>query len=426
MGKRLWEKQTCRTLAIVLSCSLLLLCGCAEDGRAQQEEKADGYDDGVTLDYYIWSDEETYVRKVVEAWNALQGREAVRLHVIPNGEHDDWLRDYNESVGADIVGLRGNSHVVKLQQRGLLLGLREYLRESDLDVTAYGNMYNSITIDNEFYAIPTRSTCWVLYYNLELFDQAGIPYPGQMTWQEYEELALTMTRGDGDDKIWGGYFPMWIPQFSAIQKGYYLLDDDMESVRESLELMDRLYRNSHMSYEDIRIRDNDYCQDFEKGNIAMMVNGEWLANQFVEDEAEGIYVPEWGVAPVPVPRGVEAGTTVGMYQFAGITTTCPCPEEAFAFLEFSCGKQGAKIYARDAIIPAYSDEEIRQIYEEALGRESAEVFFEAKRIVEQPMWNDYDLLIEEFRRLADEYLMGELSVDETMERFEGYREEILQ
>ena len=156
-----------------------------------------------------------------------------------------------------------------------------------------------------------------------------------------------------------------------------------------------------------------------------MVNGEWLANQFLEDEAEGVYVPQWGVAPVPVPQGVEAGTTVGMYQFAGITTGCSCPEEAFAFLEFSCGKQGARIYARDAIIPAYSDEEIRQIYEEALGRESAEVFFEATRIMEQPMWNDYDMLIEKFRSLTEEYFTGEISLDEMMENFENSREEIL-
>ena len=425
MEKRFWKKRVCGTLAVVLACTMLLLYGSSREESAQQGENEAVNNEKITLDYFIWSDEETYVREVVEAWNALQGWEAIRLHVVPNGEHEDWVNNYDQSVGADIVGLRGNSHVVKFQQRGFLLGLREYLKESDLDVTAYGNMYGEIAIDNEFYAMPTRSTCWVLYYNRELFDEAGVPYPEQMTWQEYEELALTMTRDNGEGKIWGGYFPVWIPQFCAVQKGYYLLDDDMGPVRESLEMMERLYRDSHMPYEDIRLRDNDYCQDFEKGNIAMMINGEWLVNQFLEDETEGVHVPEWGIAPVPVPQGVEAGTTVGMYQFAGITSNCPCPEEAFAFLEFSCGKQGAKIYARDAIIPAYSDAEIRQIYEETVDGESAKVFFEAKRIVEQPMWNGYDMLIEKFKIFADEYLTGEISLEEAMGRFESYRKEVL-
>ena len=426
MGKSFPKKQVCRAFVMVLTCVSFLLCGCTGEEYVQHAKSEAGCDEDFTLDYYIWSDEETYVRKVVEAWNALQGREAVRLYVIPDDEHDDWVENYGESVGADLVGLRGNSHVIKFQQRGFLLGLREYLKASDLDVTAYGNMYNAITIDNEFYALPTRSTCWVLYYNKELFDQAGVPYPEQMTWEEYEELALTMTKDSEDEKIWGGYFPLWIPQFCAIQKGYYLLDDDMEPTRDSLELIKRLYRDSHMPYEEFRLRDNDYCQDFEKGNIAMMVNGEWLANQLLEDEAEGISVPEWGVAPVPVPQGVEAGTTLGMYQFAGITSSCACPEEAFAFLEFLCGKQGAEIYVRDAIIPAYSDEEIREIYEEMLGEESTKVFFEAKRVMEQPMWNDYDALLEKFRSLADLYFRDELSLDEVMKRFENDRRDILQ
>ena len=95
-------------------------------------------------------------------------------------------------------------------------------------------------------------------------------------------------------------------------------------------------------------------------------------------------------------------------------------------MEFLCGKQGAEIYVRDAIIPAYSDEEIREIYEEMLGEESTKVFFEAKRVMEQPMWNDYDALLEKFRSLADLYFRDELSLDEVMKRFENDRRDILQ
>ena len=40
------------------------------------------------LKFSIWSDEETYVRKVVDAYNALKGGEEIILEVIPNGEHE--------------------------------------------------------------------------------------------------------------------------------------------------------------------------------------------------------------------------------------------------------------------------------------------------------------------------------------------------
>ena len=83
MKKRFWKKQNRIIFAMVLVCMSFLLYGCGEDGRMGQAVGEANCSDDITLDYYIWSDEETYVRKVVEAWNALQGREAVRLYVIP-------------------------------------------------------------------------------------------------------------------------------------------------------------------------------------------------------------------------------------------------------------------------------------------------------------------------------------------------------
>ena len=46
--------------------------------------------------------------------------------------------------------------------------------------------------------------------------------------------------------------------------------------------------------------------------------------------------------------------------------------------------------------------------------------------MEQPMWNDYDALLEKFRSLADLYFRDELSLDEVMKRFENDRRDILQ
>ena len=72
MKKRFWKKQNGKILAMVLIGMSFLLYGCGEDGHmGQAVGESDGSSD-ITLNYYIWSDEETYVRKVVEAWNALQ------------------------------------------------------------------------------------------------------------------------------------------------------------------------------------------------------------------------------------------------------------------------------------------------------------------------------------------------------------------
>ena len=408
----------------------LLIClplsGCAAVDEADETQMTVALEEQETLNFYIWSDEESYVRQVTEAYNMLKGWEAVRLHVIPNDEHEEWLANYDPDCGADLVGLRGNANLVEMQSKGALLGLSQYLKNGELDVTTFGNMYNEIIYQGEYYAVPTRSTCWVLYYNKELFDEAGIPYPGEMTWEEYLALAEQMTWGEGEAQVWGGYFPPWIYHMSAIQSGYYLLDDDLEPVEESLELLNRLYESgTHVPYEQIKDRGDDCRYDFEKGNIAMMVNGEWLVNMLLEDEAAGHSVPDWDIAPLPVPEGVEVGTTVGMYQFAAITSTCSRPDEAFEFLTFLSGQQGAEIYARNAVIPAFSSDEIVEIYAEASGTKHSDIFFDAKKIQEQPMWYGYDRLLSMFKEYADKYLSGEDSLRHVMDDFEEERREVL-
>lgn len=54
------------------------------------------------------------------------------------------------------------------QEEGLLLELNDYLARSPLDTTAYGNMFGTYAIDDRYYGLPTRCTCWVLYYNKDL------------------------------------------------------------------------------------------------------------------------------------------------------------------------------------------------------------------------------------------------------------------
>lgn len=415
-----FKKPRKRILSALLSGILLAGSLAAAEGFA-----AETTDTGTgALKFSIWSDEETYVRKVVDAYNALKGGEEIILEVIPNGDHEDWLNNYSDEYEVDIIGLRGNTHLLQLQQQGYLLGLSDQIQSSNLDITAYGTMFNEIVYEGEYYALPTRSTCWALYYNKELFDEMGMEYPGQMTWEEYLELAQKISAEN--EGVWGGYYPPWIYHMMAIQQGYYLLDDDLEPVRESLEFLQRAYESgSHMPFDDVKDRGDDARYDFQKGNIAMIINGEWLANMFLEDEANGLDVPEWDIAPMPVPDGVEAGTTYGMYQFAGITSRCSDPEKAFEFLQFLCGEQGALIYAKNAIIPGYSNEEIQKAYMEAVGTEQASVFFESQKIQEQPMWYGYDQLMNLFEDDARAFMEGQYTLDEVIQLFDEQRLDIL-
>ena len=64
-----------------------------------------------------------------------------------------------------------------------------------------GTLYNCFGIP----ALPFRSDIWVLYYNKDIFDNAGVDYPtNDMTWEAYDQLARTVADNTPGEEIYGG------------------------------------------------------------------------------------------------------------------------------------------------------------------------------------------------------------------------------
>ncbi|WP_165443916.1 extracellular solute-binding protein [Lachnoclostridium sp. Marseille-P6806] len=405
-----------------------LLGGCSPAPEIQLSSALS--EEPITLNVCVWADELTYVTAAADAYNAISKDVAVRVLPLSNDDYDQHVDDVLiDSAVYDLVGIKGIAKTVQLANKDLILDLTDYIRDSiarnTIDTTAYGNMFNDITYQDRYYAIPTRTTCWALFYNKELFDQANLPYPGQMTWAEYTDLAQKLT--DSKNNIYGGYFLPWIPNCIALQGGSYLTDDDTSPLRQSLQLLNSLYATSHISYyemEDVENPPENVYNTFEDGRVAMVPNGEWMVNLLLQDEAAGKSIPDWDIAPMPVSPGQENGSTWGQYQYMSICSSTKHPVEAFDFLLFLCGRPGAEIYANHAIIPAYSDDQIAVSYQKAAGHDSAHYFFESKKMQEQLPIPGYQETIEIFNREAKSYFAGEQTLDEAMEHFETERSAI--
>lgn len=409
----------------------LCCCGKNTGAKAQKGSEAETGAELAELEYYVWGDEEKYSKKVVDSFNAIYPNIRVNLHVLKNEIYDDSIGSVIESdEQVDVLGIRGVTKIFAYQQENYLLDLTDYLKQSDLDLTNYGNMIYSYTINDAYYGLPTRSTYWVLYYNKEIFRKAGLSYPGQMTWEEYARTAKLLTNDkEGDEKVWGGYFTNWIYYFMGLQRQNYLYDDDISETMESLQWLNRFYNEdqSHMPLKDvISIGDDGWLDVFERGQVAMMPQGEWTVNMLLEDEKENGSSVDWDIAPMPVFEGQEDYTTFGQYQFAGITQECRYPDEAFQFLSYLCGEEGAKLYAGSGIISGYINDEIRQIYQDSLPGKNANVFFESQRVLEQPPVPEYDQLVHAMKVISERYLLGEITYEEAVEQMEEQRKEIYQ
>jgi multiple sugar transport system substrate-binding protein len=383
------------------------------------------------LEVLIWNDQEPFLRAVIDAYGKEKNQD-LRFNITTvhadGDEYDNKLTVMlSANAGVDIVGIKGIAQITQYRNTGSLLDLTDRIKNSNLDVTKYGTMFTNIAQDGRYFILPMRSTCWVLYYNPDIFDEAGLPYPQQMTWGEYGELAMKLTKGQGMNRQWGSYWVFWIPNFFAIQYGSYLTDEDLNPLKTNLELFNKFYNidKSHMSLSEMSTTESNWIAEFQNGHTAMLPNGEWVVGMILQDEAQGKSNVRWEIAPMPVPEGVAPGTTIGSMEFMAISKASKMQDEAYDFLSFLCGERGAEIYASMGLIPAYSSDKVSAAFQKAVNKESAKVFFNANKIQEQLVDPRYNEIANAYYEHAELYAIGEKSLNETIANFIAQRNAIL-
>lgn len=400
--------NTKRFISLAAAAALTFtIVGCSS-GNANTNSSGNG--EKVTLQYYTWTDEEDYMKKIVEAFNAQNNEIEVQLNTISNDANEyntKMMTNLTGGAQVDVYSINGTASLGLYSSKNQLVDLGESIKAANLDVGAYGPSYQDIIevlTGGTYYALPYRTSQYALFYNKALFDEAGIPYPEQLTWNEYAELAKQLTKGEGADKQWGGYYADWmIAPLGALQTGATILDDDLSEVGKWMDYVSKLFYEdqSHMSYKQMKAESIDWIKQFESGNVAMLVNGEWTINMLKGDIASGKTDIQFDMAPLPLPEGVSDQITVGgVSTFVGINPKSKHTEAAFKFVQFLAGEQGGNTIAESSVLPAYSSDSTKEAFLKATEISGSGYFFEANTVVEnQPIAQ-----IDEINRVYSEEL----------------------
>ena len=252
MRSKAMKRALAAVMTGILAGGMLVGCGSSASGDATTASgsgsataSADTAADGaVDLSFYIWSDEENYISKVVDQYNSSQDKIHVTLTSIPNDSYDDKLKVLLAGQSdVDLVDIRGMAQATTYAAGGALLDLTDRIANSDLDTSKYGDMWENSTYNDKYYILPTRTTCWALLYNTDLIKEAGLEEPGQMTWTEYKDYADKLrdfydgkTAEDGTP-IKAGYWVPWIYVFDAVQHGSYANDEDTQYLQEQFDVV---------------------------------------------------------------------------------------------------------------------------------------------------------------------------------------------
>ena len=236
---------------------------------------------------------------------------------------------------------------------GSLLSLDTYMREEGniediLEATLEGLVY-----EDEIYLSPIIESSIGLFYNVHLFEEAGIPLPSgkpnePMSWEEVLEIAQKIN--DPEDGIYGidpaqGFSTGEGPAYFKIpilwQFGGEVLSPDGETAEGYLNSEESLgalqfYQDLYFEHEVATMQLPPLALETDK--LAMTILGSWELTYL--EKIMGLTLGEdFGVAPLPV--GTDRVVPSGGWA-VGISSRTNYPEEAWEFVKYLTGYEGTK------------------------------------------------------------------------------------
>ena len=191
-----------------------------------------------------------------------------------------------------------------------------------------------------------------------------------MTLAEYRELAKKMTSGEGADKVYGTHVHTWpsnVYQYSRFIDEYNALDTSTyEKLKPYYETILAMQNEdqSVQDYGELKTGNIHYSGVFYNEQVAMLQIGSWyieMLNGNVTPDSEHYF--NWGAVTMPNEKGYTYENMVGGITPASIGAYSEHPEEAWEFLSYVCGEEGAKVIAQRGIVPGWKGQAILDIFD---------------------------------------------------------------
>lgn len=325
-----------RRIALVLAA--ILVIGMAP-GTAVRPTAAQ---DKITLTLMFWGDPSApdFWRPLTEAFIAA-GHENVEFKFIHQpDEYETKLQTLIAAGDGPDVFLLNSNQVYRFASEGVLLDQKPYYDQVGIDLAATFVDPALWYYEDELVAVASAIHSIILYYNIALFDQAGLDYPPSSaedawTWDEFVQVAAQLSGGSGMDQRWGVYVAPWMTVWTPFvfsNGGAWFNEDYTEFALNSPEAVEALQKMA-----DLRLVENvaptlDMADSIgwdvmlQSNRVAMFIDGTWNMPALLHDWGGG-----WGVGVLPKLKEYKTATFMDPPV---VWADTPHPEEAVAFAQF--------------------------------------------------------------------------------------------
>lgn len=238
---------------------------------------------------------------------------------------------------------------------GSLLSIDSYMKEEGNIKDIPEGVLKGLTYKDEIYLAPIVESSIALFYNMNIFKEAGIPFLSgdpdhPLTWEEVLEIAKKVNNPAkgviGIDPAQGfnvGEGPAYFKMPILWQFGADVLSPDGSTAQgylnspealEALQFYQDLYRKHGVAAVEMP------PAPFETDKLGMTILGSWAISEL--QQTPGFVLGEdFGVAPLP--KGKNQVVPNGGWAL-GISSKTMHPDEAWEFVKFATGYEGSKLF----------------------------------------------------------------------------------
>lgn len=339
--------------------------GAGQPGTAPQAQ-APAAKVKIHLATWVGADEGKELQGVIDKVNAKATTYEIVSDPIPSDYYTKIQTMIAGNTAPDLMWL-GAEYVGPYASKGALLDLSDKLAKDARPAAKLDDYFQPVLQtaqqNGKTYGLPWIAQPVIVYYNRQLFKDAGVPEPTDAwTWDTFRAAAQKLT--NKDKGIYGVTFNGWPPvQMFIWQAGGEVISPDLKTspidspeAIKALEFYKSVIYNPQVAPPENVVNEQGFGDMFKKGKVAMFFGG--ASDDY--DRAPGL-----DVGVVRVPTGPKDRTTFAWTASTAIAAQTKHPQEAYdALVDLTEGIHHWKVLAprkslatKEAIVAAIPSKE---------------------------------------------------------------------
>lgn len=290
------------------------------------------------------ADDVAQMNKLLEVYSSTMA-ENVDIQFKPTNpaDYNTTLRlQLDSGTGPDLMYARSYKPGIELYEAGYFADC------SDIDGMKNFTDANKapwMAPDGKMFAVPFAAVSHAVYYNKDVFKQAGVEVP--TTWEDFLMVCKTL-QSKGITPLANGLADEWdiLETFFLGALPNYVggATERMKYESGEKKLNDANFVKAYQGMKDVAqycpkgfesVTYNDSQVLFATGKAAMFVDGSWSVGTYTDSTFD------WGIFAIPAPRGMETRITFHPDMAITMNTKTAHSAEAKAFLSWLCTPEGA-------------------------------------------------------------------------------------